>query len=476
MLAGLLFRMRPETGASPGRAIGRVCRLLVLILLQSVQSDWTLAAQPCATDPMNGFIESLQRAAYAEDPAALVQLRQGYYTPAEQLRADFVRGTKRPNGKGSPGALHPSNASTMPYGLAFIHLPTCYEDPLIYFLLKKNVRLINIAREELGYPLSYVPKYGSAPTRSVNALTYEVEGENQRVIIFNSELFRFSRQVAQLTVQTIPLEGLQDPTAIIDASGIDVVTDFFSHPQWKGDAMSAGLRLLGLPAPGTQSLDQKYDYFAIPFLAGMDLFVVGHEFGHIINTDRPPPAPEMKPETPEYAAKIAAWTWPQELRADEVGTKLVAKALGDEAQTNSDAADQARYALRGALLFMECLEIVDDAAYVQKHGNLPPEWSAEAKTTLRYFVDGKLSARSASRALGRALDPYPPPWLRRERLQQILLELERGLPDSERSRQQARMADILLTRMSVYWSMTRVDLENRQTKLERPVLRNGNPE
>jgi hypothetical protein len=312
----------------------------------------------------------------------------------------------------------------------------------------------------LGYPLSYQPKYGSAPTESVNALTYYVEAEKQRVTLFNSELFRFGGQIAQLTVQTIPLENIHDPAGVIDARATQIIADFFAHPQWRADAVSAGRILLGIPTGALSPLDQKYDEIATPLVAGMDLFVVGHEFGHIIKRDDAPFNAPQETEAMEHAAKVAAWTWPQELRADQIGIKLVARALRDTASQAPEIAAQARFALRGALLFMECLDIVADTAFVKRAGHLPRAPSAQEKAYLRAFADGKLSALAASRALGGPLDPYPPPWLRRERLEKAVVDLEKSLPDSQLPIQNARLADALLSRMGVFWAMARRDLEN----------------
>jgi hypothetical protein len=65
---------------------------------------------------------------------------------------------------------------------------------------------------------------------------------------------------------------------------------------------------------------------------------------------------------------------------------------------------------------MQCLEIEDTAATVERDGKLPPKITQEAKDALRKFANGKMSRQEAAKAVGSTLRIHPPPWLRIERL------------------------------------------------------------
>src|SRR5205823_5854624 len=127
---------------------------------------------PCATDPVYEFIESIQKADYEEDPVALELLKKHQHTAADRLQAEFARSNQRPDATHSATILDSDVQKGMLADVASTKVPTCYEDPLVFYAIKGNVDVIDRARKELGYPLSYQPKYGSAPTESVNALTF----------------------------------------------------------------------------------------------------------------------------------------------------------------------------------------------------------------------------------------------------------------------------------------------------------------
>lgn len=439
------------------------CAALYLAISQIVSAKEVATEEfiPCAKDPAHQFIETLQRNAYDGDEVALRLLRRNQRTAVERMKAQLRRESERPNATGAPQLGGAQFDKWFLAELAKVRVPTCYEDPTAYLIIKKGVEDIDRARRELGYQSDYQPKIGTAPTESVNALTYYDEATKEHVILINTELLRFSGQIASLTVQTIPLDRLREPQRVISARGRDIVVDFESHPEWGVDAVSAGLILLHVPTPELSELDTRYDEFAVPFGRSIDLFVIGHEYGHVINKDRPFLVSKAQRSAGDAHADLAVWTWPHELSADKIGVTLFERALERDVRLKGLPAELAPYALRAPLLFMVCLEIVDDSAFVKQHGTLPPKRTAHDEAVMRDFADGKLSVADASRELGGPLGDYPPPWLREERLQAAISDLGRRLPVTPQSTVNGDLAKALISRMHIYWAMARRSLVAR---------------
>lgn len=448
--------------------------LLLVSLLIPVASAQKLDGVSCATDPTYQYLEAIQRDAYQKSPDSFKFLQVDQKEFRKGLANIVQQDSKNSNILGLPKLLTPEALEAMQFGVSNVKLHTCLEDPAIYFMIQGNVNAVELARRDLGMRLSAIPKYGSLPTMEVNAYTYYDDDTKERVIGFNNELFRFAFVETELAVATIPKDNLHNVDTLPTATPAEIMTQFFVNPQWR-DTNSAAVRsflhIQSAPVANSLSaldgLDQGYARLAMPLLAGMLTFAVGHEYGHVINQDQPAISRASGDSANGTGVPAMRWTWPQELAADEVGTRLTAVALSGAAHQDMISMTQWLYALRGAVLFMNCLQIVDDAKFMQAHDTLPPKISETQKDYIRQLADGKITAEKAGSLSGIKPGDYPPPWLRAERIRKLIFEItKKSLPSSE-AEMNGRLADAIVLNMEVFWAMSKSDIKKDLEKSQK---------
>jgi len=427
--------------------------------------------KPCAKDPTYRFLEAYQQDAYESSPISFEILQEDRARVLKPAAETLKRDARRPNTLGVPSLIDAEGAKRLDSAVKRIKVPTCFEDPVIYYMIQGNVQAIERARKALHLNLTHPPKYGSLPTSEVNAKTYFDADTGERIIGFNNELFRFADVLTQLSVATIPVENLSNLEKVAAATPTEIMTEFFVHPEWQTNAIAAVLGFLHVPAPSLLAFlgeyDKSYDQFVIPLVGGMDTFVVGHEYGHVIRGHQPgirqtPAAANAGNASPEAIAPVASWTWQQELEADGIGVELTAQAMRIEAKRNYPASAQWLYALRGALLFMKCLEIIDEAEFIKDHNDIPPEPTVEQRSLMRKFADGGLLSADEIKAVGSTFqNDHPPAWLRSERMEKQIERIIQQSSATAEARVNDRIADAIVTNISVFWAMSKRDFQKR---------------
>jgi hypothetical protein len=149
--------------------------------------------KPCAIDPTYQYFENIQYAAYQASPEFQAEL------PALRDMQEVLRGMKqtgielknRQNPLGGRGWDPKNTDEYITKSLKQLKLPTCYENPLTFFLLTAYSKRIDQARKELQLPLPSLLKLATLPTTDINAYTYPAKGNIGSVVALNTELFLF---------------------------------------------------------------------------------------------------------------------------------------------------------------------------------------------------------------------------------------------------------------------------------------------
>jgi hypothetical protein len=160
-------------------------------------------------------------------------------------------------------------------------IPTRYEHPSNYSLLSGLIDEIEKALRGQADTIGPRPVFGTLDSGQVNAMTLAVPGSAVRVVVFEGQLFIFTLLISKIIVQLVrfrPGFEAADVIAAIDADPrivrrfLDLVTAYAvdGHP---GDAPA-------YPLPsGSLAMG-----FAL-LVRAVNLFVVGHEYGHLIRGD-----------------------------------------------------------------------------------------------------------------------------------------------------------------------------------------------
>jgi hypothetical protein len=127
-----------------------------------------------------------------------------------------------------------------------------------------------------------------------------------------------------------------------------------SNPDTTTNFATAILEFLLLAPHSTEPLAQSYDPLVISFTQGMEMFALGHEYGHVIKNHVSPTmqvrlGTANDKDNSKPPVTVLARSWKQELEADQVGIQLVTQVLRTDAKTG--AAEELRwfYSLKGAL-------------------------------------------------------------------------------------------------------------------------------
>jgi hypothetical protein len=142
------------------------------------------------------------------------------------------------------------------------------------------------------------------------------------------------------------------------------------------------------------NIDSPYDRFTAILRQSMELFIMGHEYAHIILGHLENQDTKKKHLTPQDIYNIL-FSWDQELEADSLGLPLMLSAMG--AGQKYDHLDL-HYC--GAELFFSGYEILERAKCIVKQGN--DDW---------YWRGGKEDGR---------IGDHPPAERRRDNLRELM--------------------------------------------------------
>jgi tetratricopeptide (TPR) repeat protein len=428
--------------------------------------------QKCATDPTYKFFEEEQKKAYDANPVAKeIWQKTGAIRDAMQGIDKLI--LERPNSLNFDPWLDEKESQRIDQAVFNLKLPTCYENPLIYFMINHYVKEVERARRQLRLPLKTPPRYGSLPIPEINAYTYpaltdrDVINKRGSVIGFNTQLFMFAYQMTKVTLPTIDVR--HDPSSQkvqIDYSSATALRAIESNPDLKINFAMALLEFLQLVTPSTEPLDRKFDADLMSFTTAMEVFAVAHEYGHLIKghtlvgTRSLQLNPDQGTSVKPVNLVIGVRSWQQELEADKVGVQLLIQILRNRV-TDSRGNLQRRaaelrqiYALYAALFFFKCSEIIDKARYINEHGTPRPAPTIGETHYVRALAEGRATAEQKAKYPNVSLVGHPPAWLRFEKARALIDQHLMRESFSNDAREYSQVASGLIKNIDILWDLS----------------------
>jgi hypothetical protein len=296
--------------------------------------------------------------------------------------------------------------------------PTPYQNPEQYYLIKRLEQEIKEAlkaagKEQLMANANY-PLVGTMPTGNVNAKTYYVNS-NEFLVVFEDQLFNFCNMLSKVVASAIQFDKIQlwhrqwKDGKIWDESQLDSEMHILGKDLLKRAEIIdhfcdlIGSYLIG-GSPGFSKrypIETPHDSLAFIMLESMELFVVGHEYGHIFNGDLGT-SRVVSSFVGKEEVKEIIYPWEKEFLADDTGLKLILWSrqtiVNKLAVTNWDwETIQNAFALYywGPALFFSSIEIIERAKEILTTGKPPPPYRQEEGVSIA--------------------DTHPPPLKRRDR-------------------------------------------------------------
>lgn len=305
-------------------------------------------------------------------------------------------------------------------------MPTRLEQPFSYFILERICSDIETALKS-EYPNLQRPRFGSLPTGTLNASALAAPGSDCSIVVVNTGLFPFCHELVKIGLETIRFE-FEGENIIID-HGEESFNRLFRRNEAILLRFSKALEdfsndrvIRGQAAP-----DQWHDPAVVQMVRSLEIFVVGHEYGHLAlghKSDVRTPLRNRAADTHvtlEPDAELVVRSWEQEIAADLFGAWVLERCvLSQEEMPGPDFRDFNLYA---PLLFFELAEIAEEAKYIFDNKKMPPIPSAEERKDilniltqcLNKLVDGETNVVPSlySATSNQRFDTHPPDWSRR---------------------------------------------------------------
>ncbi len=233
--------------------------------------------------------------------------------------------------------------------------PTPYEDPNLYAILLEMSDDIEAALKAQHLPTPVRLILGTLPANTLEASSFALPSTHEHIVLFESGLFDFAFRMSRIAALAFPSI---DPATGWFASEVDIARDVGKHPEIldqfqallhaylvEGDPRRAKVPAIGDPHVMTAAI----------LLRSLELFVLGHEYGHIVASH----ADHMGPN-PSADATIR-YDWDDEYGADSVGVSLMTSVMGDFP-----------LAFWGAVHWFACKEVFDRCRSVVATGMVEP--------------------------------------------------------------------------------------------------------
>jgi hypothetical protein len=276
--------------------------------------------------------------------------------------------------------------------------PSKFQDIQTYALMVDLADKIRSTADAMGLRIPSEPLLASFASGQVNALTIHVPKARRSLVVFEDQMFTFANLFAKVLGQTIVFVGEDEDGPEFSLEHEAMAEQIRSRPEILQRFWEA---LIAYVVSGRPSEAPQYYLWGPPsmigalFREGLELFVMGHEFGHIIKSHNSRARQTMLLLDDEEVETIE-WNWQQEHAADGIGMVLAVGALRE----NYDLA----LSFAGADLFFSLLELLDRALSLLTTGD---ENNVRVSPT------------------------HPPPAARREAVHDLLYELVEKPEDAE---------------------------------------------
>ena len=260
-----------------------------------------------------------------------------------------------------------------------------YEDQIDVTMMHALADRLERAAAELEVPIPARPLLGTLPTGRLDAMTLPVPCTDTHIVLVETRLFQFAHLTAQAVAEVFPFTQNEDDWATFSLDEDRLRESLSQNPLTVhrfAEIVEAYL-LTGTPGTAPPYLQvQPQATLAAVMRDGLELFVLGREYGHAIDGHVGTQASSGLPVRVEGLS----YTWEEEIYADLQGTELVVAA-------QQEAGLDLSLSYAGVDFCFSVMETLDRALSV-----------------LRYGEEGRTTYTS-----------HPPPGERRDLLREVLL-------------------------------------------------------
>ncbi|WP_080062641.1 hypothetical protein [Ruminiclostridium hungatei] len=208
------------------------------------------------------------------------------------------------------------------------NIPTDYEDPFCYRIMKDIEQEIFEAAGELGIKIpDKRPVIGTLPTHRVNAGVIPVPDCEELIIAFESQIFNFANLASKVAARALSIKNSTSEQLQFSVDIEDIKKNLEQNPEIAGRFRELIIAYFidGYTGYAPQYfLDGNYLGIASILRHSFELFVMGHEYGHIVCGHLDDSSKRVRNMLGEIEYdEIQFDDWEQEIEADNIGTSLM---------------------------------------------------------------------------------------------------------------------------------------------------------
>ncbi|SNY64001.1 hypothetical protein [Paractinoplanes atraurantiacus] len=222
-----------------------------------------------------------------------------------------------------------------------------------------------IVAQNPGVDLSPLrPLVGHLQTGQLNAVTMRVPMSDTHLVLVEDQMPLFASKLSKAFAWAVPREQGSDGMHHFRISGPDVAARLDGDPSIAERFTEIVLHYAAygvLNDTKHHLLPNGWFNFASTLRDGLEYFVLGHEYAHVL-CNHLGQAESRRGVLPLEEAEAFAWDWRQELEADALGTVMALNAMGSEGV-------DAPTAFMGISLFFDAMDVFDRAVSLLLSGN-----------------------------------------------------------------------------------------------------------
>lgn len=208
------------------------------------------------------------------------------------------------------------------------NVPTDYEDPIYYRIMKDIEQEILEAAGELGIKIpDKRPVIGTLPTPRVNAAVIPVPDCEELIIAFESQIFNFANLASKVLARALCIKSNTSEQLQFSVDINDIKKNLDENPEISGRFRELVIAYFieGYTGYAPQYfLEGNYHSIASILRHSFEVFVMGHEYGHIVCGHLGDGSKRVRNMLGEIEYdEIRFDDWEQEIEADNIGTSLM---------------------------------------------------------------------------------------------------------------------------------------------------------
>lgn len=241
-----------------------------------------------------------------------------------------------------------------------------FEEPSFIAQLGGLIEALEWGAKRANIDLPTRPFFGTLRTGQVNAMTIPVPGSAERIIAFETEMFYFSHLLSKAISQAFPLGSPNGHKETFSTDLKQIKKEIKKNQDivHRFTDVVVSYCITGRPsiAEPYAFIQPKHHFLSELLGKSCNLFVLGHEYGHLIRGHLDSATAQRVNLLGKEVAEIS-YSWNREFEADLWGMALMIPSMSHEKDTDL------ALSFWGADFFFSCVDVMDRATSLICHGS-----------------------------------------------------------------------------------------------------------